>query len=206
MQRVASTVPVLALAGLLAAASSPSREEVMTHLTKMRSTQRGMMNIAPKEGEYLAGLIRELNAKRVLEIGTSNGYSGIWLALGLRDTGGRLITLENHTGRHGLAQENFKATGVAGLIDSRLTDALQEIPKLDGPFDMVFIDAWKPDYIKYLRMVLPKVRTGGIIAAHNVDSQASEMSDYLDAIRNSPELRTEFIKLSRSGISVSRKQ
>jgi len=186
--------------------ADPPREEVLAHLQKMRFTQRGMMNVAPSEGEHLSKLVEKLNAKRVLEIGTSNGYSGIWLALGLRQTGGKLITMEIDKGRHSLAQVNFRTAGMDGIVDSRLTDALQELPGLEGPFDLVFIDAWKPDYIRYLQMALPKVRSGGAIAAHNVDSQAHEMGDFLEAIKTHPELRTEFVRAGPSGISVSYKK
>ena len=114
-----------------------------------------MWNIAPSEGEYLSNLVQKLKAQRVLEIGTSNGYSAIWLALGLRETGGQLITLEINRRRYSLAQNNFEAAGIDGLIDSRLADAVEEVPKLEGPFDFVFIDANKQDYVKYLEMVLP---------------------------------------------------
>ena len=171
----------------------------------MRRTERGMMNVAPAEGEYLAGLVKELNARQVLEIGTSNGYSGIWLAMALRKTGGKLITLEVDTERHALAQNNFQATGLADVIDSRLADALIEIQTLQGPFDLVFIDAWKPDYIRYLKAVLPKVRSGGVIAAHNVDSHPQIMQDFLSAVKTHPGLRTEFVHKGPSGLSISYK-
>jgi caffeoyl-CoA O-methyltransferase len=208
-------VPVAILSLLLAALpllcaaadpATPTRAAVLAHLDKMRAGERGMMNIAPAEGEYLSDLVVKLGAKRVLEIGTSNGYSGIWLALGLRQTGGKLITLDVDKGRRTLALQNFKATGMDDIVDSRLTDALKEIPQIEGPFDLVFIDAWKPDYIRYLKMVLPKVRSGGVITAHNVKSQASEMPDFLEAIQNSPELKTEFVNVGPSGLSVSYKK
>ena len=191
---------------MLVSAAGPSYEDVMRHLEKMRAEQKGMMNVAPAEGEHLKGLVTQLGAKRVLEIGTSNGYSGIWLALGLRETGGKLITLDIDEGRYRLAQENFKATGMAPLIDSRLTDALKELPQLDGPFDLVFIDAWKADYPKYLEIILPKVRSGGIVAAHNVDSHREELADFIDTVKNHPQLETQFVRKGRAGLSVSVKK
>ena len=189
-----------------AEAPRPDRKAVLAHLEKMRADERGMMNIAPSEGEYLSSLVVKLKAKRVLEIGTSNGYSGIWLALGLRETGGKLITLDIDMGRQALARSNFKIAGLDDIIDARLTDALKAIPGIAGPFDVVFIDAWKPDYIRYLKLVQPKVRSGGAIAAHNVKSQASEMREFLEAIQNDPDLRTEFITVGPSGLSVSYKK
>jgi len=183
-----------------------TREKILIHLEAMRAAERGMMNVAPSEGEFLAGLVKKVDAKRVLEIGTSNGYSGIWMASALRETGGRLTTLEIDDGRHALAVKNFRAAGVADIVDSRLTDALQELTRIEGPFDMVFIDAWKPDYFKYLQLVLPKVRPGGVIAAHNVTSSPGPMSDFLEAIKTNPSLRTEFATPGPGGFSVSYKK
>jgi predicted O-methyltransferase YrrM len=206
------TTPALAtLLAVLFASGAPqrprmSRQQILDHLTKMRATERGMMNVAPAEGEYLSGLVKKLQAKRVLEIGTSNGYSGIWFVLGLRETGGKLITLDLDEGRRSLALKNFKATGVDDIIDSRLGDALKTIPTLQGPFEIVFIDAWKPDYKKYLDLVLPMVPSGGVIVAHNVESHPQEMPDFLEAIKTSPQLRTEWVKVGPSGLSLSWKK
>ena len=187
-------------------APAPNRQQILDHLAKMRATEKGMMNVAPAEGEYLSNLVRQLQARRVLEIGTSNGYSGIWFALGLRETGGKLLTLDIDEPRRSLALKNFKATGMTDLIESRLGDALKILPTLSGPFELVFIDAWKPDYKKYLDMTLALVPSGGVIAAHNVDSHPSEMPDFLEAIRSHPQLKTEFVRVGPAGLSVSHKR
>ena len=184
----------------------PSREQILEHLARMRATERGMMNVAPQEGEYLSELVKNLKARRVLEIGTSNGYSGIWLALGLRETGGKLLTLDVDEPRRSLALKNFKATGMSDLVESRLGDALKILPALKGPFELVFIDAWKPDYKKYLELILPMVPLGGVIAAHNVDSHPQEMQDFLEAIQNHPQLQTEMVRVGPAGLSISYKK
>ena len=186
--------------------AQPTRQQILDHLAKMRATEKGMMNVSPAEGEYLSELVKKLKARRVLELGTSNGYSGIWIAMALRETGGRLITLDLDEGRRSLALKNFKATGFDDLIESRLGDALKMIPALQGPFELVFIDAWKPDYKKYLDLSLPLVPSGGIIAAHNVDSHPQEMQDFLEAIKTHPQLKTEFVKVGSAGLSVSYKK
>ncbi len=184
-----------------------SREEITAHLEHMRAGQRGMMNIAPAEGEYLENLIRETDARRVLEIGTSNGYSAIWMGLGLRETDGRLITLEIDEGRHRLALENFHTTGMEGIIEARLADALKEIPRLEGPYDLVFIDAWKPDYVRYLELILPLVRPGGVIAAHNVFHTGMDgIREYRSAIDNHPQLETLYVREGSAGMSISVKK
>jgi len=199
-----SAIILLPLA-LCAQNAKPGRAAILEQLDKIRAAERGL-SIMPAEGEYLSSLVTKLNARRVLEIGTASGYSGAWLGLALRETGGRLITLEVDQERHSRAVRNFRTLGLDDLIDARLTDALKEIPKLAGPFDLVFIDAWKPDYAKYLELTLPMVRSGGIIIAHNVRSQAREMPEFLAAIQNNPALKTEFVEVTRSGFSVSTKK
>jgi predicted O-methyltransferase YrrM len=163
------------------------------------------MNIAPREGRYLHDLIIENDLKAGLEIGTSNGYSALWLGMAFRQTGGNLITIEYNQARAREAMEKFQEAGLDDRIDLRLQDALEAIPALTGPFDFVFIDGWKEDYLDYLELVLPKVRPGGYIAAHNVTDQRTGMADFIRAIASHPNLKTEFLPISRSGISVSRK-
>jgi caffeoyl-CoA O-methyltransferase len=184
-------------------AQNLSNEQIEAHLAKMREAEPGMMNVAPAEGQYLYGLVKKLDAKRVLELGTSNGYSGIWFAMRLRETGGKLITLDIDRGRHELAKKNFAATGLVSVIDSRLTDAIEATKSIEGPFDLVFIDAWKPDYITYYNNVVGKVRKGGAIAAHNVHSHPHEMQDFLSKITSEPAVETEFISVGSAGLSIS---
>jgi caffeoyl-CoA O-methyltransferase len=126
-----------------------------------------MLNVPPEHGKFLWSMAGATNAQRVLEIGTSDGYSTIWIARAVSETSGKIITLEIDEERHKEAVENFKKAGFDKIIDARLGDALKEIPKLEGQFDFIFIDAWKPDYIKYYQMVMPKLKPGGLMLAHN---------------------------------------
>jgi predicted O-methyltransferase YrrM len=125
--------------------------------------------------------------------------------MAFRHTGGNLITIEDNQARAREAMENFREAGLVDRIDLRLEDALEAIPALAGPFDFVFIDALEEEYLDYLELVLPKVRPGGYIAAHNVTDQRSSMADFIRAITSRPNLETEFLPLTPSGISVSRK-
>ncbi len=174
-------------------------------LAWMPTNQTGMLNVNANEGAFLRDLVVKAKAKRALEIGTSNGYSSIWLALGLRRTGGHLLTLEINEEKIKLAQENFRQAGVDSLITLKPGDALQEIPRLEGPFQFVFIDAWKPDYIKYLAMVLPLVPPGGIIAAHNVTNNRDQLQDFIRAVQTNPQLKTTIENPGPGGFSVSTK-
>ncbi len=126
------------------------------------------MSVRPEEGRFLQFLVRACGARRVVEIGTLGGFSGIWLARAL-PAGGRLVTLEIEPRHAEVARENFALAGVAERIEVRVGDANQSLRRLaaEGPFDFCFIDADKPSYDAYLDWALANIRPGGIIAAHN---------------------------------------
>ncbi|MFC1850401.1 O-methyltransferase [candidate division CSSED10-310 bacterium] len=165
--------------------------------------ERGGMNIPAQDGRFLYDLIIEKGYRRGLEIGTSNGYSTLWLGLAFQKTGGTVITIEIEPQRAREARRNFKKAGLDGVIDSRINDAFKEIPTIKGEFDFIFLDAWKPDYIRFLKMLTPRIRPGGAITAHNVISQSQSMKDFLDALHHDPDLKTTIHKTSAAGISVS---
>jgi len=197
-------LPVLALSLLLA---TPYNEaEARSYMDAMRKDARRNMSVDPVDGAYFYKLTTQLKAKRVLEIGTSTGYSGAWFAMALMKTGGKLITLEIDPDRHAEARKNFEAMGLAPIIDARLCNALVELPKLEGPFDIVFIDAWKPDYLKYYELTIHKLRPGGVVLAHNTKNVAGPMRDFLDRIKTDPTVRTEFLEESIQGLSISWKK
>jgi len=168
--------------------------------------QTGMLNVTTGEGEFLREQVIKVNAQRALEIGTSNGYSSMWIALGCRQTGGRLTTVEIDDAKVKLATENFRAAGVDSLVTLVHGDALREVPRLQGPFEFVFIDAWKQDYVKYLALVLPMVPPGGVIMAHNTTDLRSQMRDFIERIQTDPQLKTTFVDAGPGGFSVSVKQ
>ena len=161
------------------------------------------MNVPVKDGRFLHDFIVEHGFKRGLEIGTFTGYSTLWLGLGFQKTGGKIFTIEIDPSYGEVARENFRKAGLEEVIESRINDALEEIPRIEGTFDFVFIDAWKPDYLKYLRLLRGRIRPGGAVIAHNVTNHARDMKDYLDAIRNDTGLETTFNEISAEGMSIS---
>ncbi len=165
--------------------------------------RHGGMNVPAADGRLLYDIIMEHGYQRGLEIGTSNGYSALWLGLAFKETGGKLITIEIEPQRAREARGNFEHAGLQDVIESRVNDALKEIPNLEGEFDFVFIDAWKPDYQKYLELILPKMKPGGVITAHNVTSQGGSMQGFLEEIHNNPKLETMIDRSSRAGVSIS---
>ena len=203
---VSLMVFVLLFASLPAQRNDPFQgitDEKVLPMLKHLPYRHGGMNVPAEDGRLLYDIILDKRYKRGLEIGTSNGYSALWLGMAFKKTGGNLITLEIEPQRAREARDNFGHAGLDDIIESRINDALKEIPALVGKFDFVFIDAWKPDYMKYLELILPKMKPGGVITAHNVTSQGSSMRDFLDEIQQNPKFRTTIDRSSRAGVSIS---
>ena len=181
-------------------------ESVRQFLESKRNTWYDM-NIPESDGKVLHDLIIKNNYTRALEIGTSTGHSGIWIAWALSKTGGKLITIEINEGRHKKARENFKEAGLEKYIDARHADAHKLVPKLEGPFDFVFSDADKDWYTTYLKLLLPKLEAGGCFTAHNVSNRYMRgIRDFLDYVKSLPNMETTIDRSSRSGISISYKK
>jgi caffeoyl-CoA O-methyltransferase len=166
------------------------------------------MNVPESDGQLLHDLVITGGYTRALEIGTSTGRSGIWIALALSKTGGKLTTIDIDQGRHSEAVRNFKDAGVGAFIDARLADAHELVPKLEGPFDFVFIDADKEWYTNYVRAVIPKLAIGGCIAAHNVypgrGRRGGGMTgDYYEYVSGLPFLETT---VTEGGVAISYKR
>jgi predicted O-methyltransferase YrrM len=164
-----------------------------------------MANVDTLHGRLLRILTEAVNAQRVVEIGTANGYSGLWICLGLQTTGGKLITHEIDTHRASLARENFKRAGVENLVTVVEGDAHQTVTRLKEPIDILFIDADKAGYPDYLAKLLPLVRPGGLILADNV-SRPSPSPEFLKAITTDPNLETVFLNMQSTGISLTIKK
>lgn len=154
-----------------------------------RNQRRGMMNVPIEDGRVLRLLTEAAGAKHVVEIGTSNGYSGIWFCLALRSTGGKLTTHEIDDYRASLARENFKRAGVDNLVTLIMGDAHETVKNIKEPIDVLFLDADKEGYTYYLNKLLPLVRPGGLILAHNIDMVGQ---DFIKAITTNPNLETVF--------------
>ena len=166
------------------------------------------MNVPASDGQILYDLIIQNNYKKALEIGTSTGHSGIWMAWALSKTGGKLITIDIDEDRYREAMENFKEAGVSDYIDARLADAHKLVPELTGPFDFVFCDADKNWLTNYIKAVLPKLEKGGCFTAHNVSdlNRTGGIAEFKEYIENEPGLKTTYAKDSRAGISISYKK
>jgi caffeoyl-CoA O-methyltransferase len=191
-----------------AAPASPGQVDpaLATLLAEIKAAEKGQFAVSPEDGQFLRMLVASTGRRRALEIGAASGYSAIWIGMGLRDTGGTLVTIEYDPVRAKEAVDNVRRAGLSDIVQVIAGDAFQEIPKLTGTFDCVFVDAWKRDYIKFFEMTYPRLDRGGLFLGHNVINKKSEMSDFLERISTHPDLFTSIVAPGGEGVSVSFKR
>jgi predicted O-methyltransferase YrrM len=160
--------------------------------------------IGPVKGKYLADTVRRFHVKNVLEVGTLIGYSAILIASNLPQEG-RVITIERKPESAKRAEENISKAGLADQIEVHVGNALTVIPHTNGKFDMVFLDATKDEYLKYLKLSENKLEKGGVVFADNVKIFAHEMRDYLDYVRDSGRYKSEYVDVGFDGVEISAK-
>ena len=219
-QRASAAIAVVLAVALVAGAQQrPSRQlpaetaplakteaekrifEVMDQMVKAR---RLFANVPMADGRMLRLLTEGVGAKHVVEIGTSTGYSGLWFCVALQKTGGKLTTFEIDAGRAATARDHFKQAGVDRLVTLIEGDAHQNVTRLKEPIDVLFIDADKEGYADYLNKLLPLVRPGGLILAHNVN-MAAVAEDYVKQVTTNPDLETVFY-LQGAGLGITLKK
>jgi predicted O-methyltransferase YrrM len=196
-------VPGVQRAPGVSGASSDVPSDVVKILQQIKAADKDQLAVSEEDGRFLRVMIAASGAKRALEIGAADGYSAIWIGLGLRQTGGRLTTIEYDPVRARGAADNVRGAGLADIVTVVPGDAFQQIPKMAGTVDFVFLDAWKRDYKRFLDLVMPRLEPRALFLAHNVANKQSEMRDFLDAIHNDPRLLTSIVKPANEGMSVS---
>jgi len=199
-------ISALAVTAALLCGAAPLRgqqADLNKILADIRARDKGQLAISEEDGRFLRILIASTGRKRALEIGGASGYSAIWMAQGLRATGGKLVTIEYDPVRAKELAGNIARAGMTDVVQVISGDAFAEIPKLSGTFDFVFLDAWKRDYKKFLDLVYPRLDKGGLFTAHNVVNKKGEMGDFLDAIERNPSLWTAIVSPASEGISIS---
>jgi len=192
-----------ALSAQQPASTSVVAPEVQKVMRQIKSADTDLLAVSEEDGRFLRVMIASSGAKRALEIGGANGYSAIWIGLGLRQTGGHLTSIEYDPARAKAAAENVRNAGLSYVVTVVAGDAFKEIPKLQGTFDFVFLDAWKRDYKRFLDLVFPRLDPHGLFLAHNVVNKKNEMTDFLSAIQNDPRMFTSIVTPSGEGISIT---
>ena len=198
---------VIGAVGLAMATSARAQTpEVQKLLAEIKAKDKGLLAVSEEDGRFLRLMVASSGAKHALEIGGASGYSAIWIGMGLRETGGRLVTIEYDPVRAKELAENIRRAGLTDIVQVVAGDAFQQIPKVPGTFDFVFLDAWKKDYKRFLDMVAPRLDKHGLFLAHNVVNKRSEMGDFLDAIQTQTMFWTTIVSPSGEGMSVSLKR
>ena len=193
-------VAVVALPFVALSAQPPDLQKL---LGEIKARDKGQLAVSEEDGRFLRLLIASSGAKHALEIGGASGYSAIWMGTALRETGGRLVTIEYDGARAKELAENVRKAGLADIVQVVSGDAFREIPKIPGTFDFVFLDAWKKDYRRFFDLVYPRLDAGGLFVAHNVVNKRREMGDFLDVVETHPSLWTTIVSPSGEGMSVS---
>jgi len=183
-----------------------AEKRIITVMEEMYVNQsRGTENVLPEDGRLLRMLTEILGARHAVELGTGNGYSSLWFCLALRSTGGKLTTHEIDPKRIALAKEKFQCAGVENLATLVDGDAYETIERLVGRIDLLLLDAEKEGFTDYLTKLLPQVRIGGLIIAHDSSRRVHMMYDHFQAIGSNADLETVFVGASRWGMFVTRK-
>ncbi len=191
----------------LTAAPLPKNDAEKKILDVLEEMQRQGLGIGvPRDdGRLLRLLAESINAKSVVELGTYHGYSGLWFCLALRNTGGKLTTFEIEPANAEISRGNFKKAGVESLVTIVEGDAHKELSRLKDPVDLVFIDADKGGYLDYFNKLLPLVRPGGLIVAHNIDPGMAN-PEFVKAITSEKAVDSVVINTGSGGISVTLKK
>ena len=178
-------------------------QEILIELEKKK---KEFWNISRTTAMFLYNFIVDGNIKNVIEVGTSNGYSGIWIAKALKKTGGKLTTIEFYDKRLNIAKENFEKCGVADIITTKQGDAatiLEYLPE-DFKIDFAFVDANKAQYVKFFRFIDPHLVKGGYIACDNVISHSTKVQSFLSDIGTNPDYENVVLPLP-AGLSLGKK-
>lgn len=182
-------------------AKDDAEKRVLAVIQDAERSGRLFASVPPTDGRMLRLLAEAVGAKHVVEVGTSTGYSGLWFCLALEKTGGRLTTFEIDPGRAATARRHFQQAGVDRFVTLIEGDAHQNVSRVKEPIDVLFLDADKEGYLNYLEKLLPQVRPGGLILAHNVNM----VGDYVERVTHDPNLETVFY-MQGGGLSITLKK
>ena len=183
------------------AGNTEPEKRIIATLDDIVKDHHTYLSVPPQDGKALRMFAEAIGARNAVEIGTSTGYSGLWLCLALRRTGGHLTTFEIDRERAAMAREHFREAGVENMVTIVQGNAHEQVAKVEGPVDLAFIDADKDGYVDYLNKLLPLVRPGGLILAHNIEMAPA----YVKLVTTNPGLETIFYR-EGAGLGVTLKE
>lgn len=183
---------------------SEQERRILEVIAEYDRTQRGgSLSVPFEDGRLLRIFAESIGARHVVEIGTSFGYSGLWLAMALRATGGRLTTFEIDEGRQARARVNFERAGVLPMVTLVLGDAHAKVAGIKAEVDMVFSDADKEGYLDYFQKLSPALKPGGLFVTHNMDAASA---NYLQALSTTPDFESTLVNVGSGDLAVTVKK
>lgn len=198
-------------------AQDDAEQRILDTLQEMFAGER-FRNVSVTDGRLLRLFAEAVDAKRIVEIGTSTGESAVWLALAVQSTGGHICTHEIDEGRAEIAKRNFNQAGVDQQITLILGDAHETVKRYSDPgdplfvdrdrqqsIDILFLDADKQGYIDYMEKLMPLIRPGGLIIAHNMNTRQAD-AQFVKAITENPQLETLILLKEGTGVGVTLKK
>ena len=169
-----------------------------------RATERPrtMLNLEPASAQLISILVRASGVTRAVEIGTSNAYSTIWLAWSLAPAGGKIVSIDRNPDKHALARENLRRANFMDRVELRTGDAAEIVRQLEGPFDLVFLDADRRNFPEQIQILLPKLSWKALVIADNVLSHPEEIGEYLKLISSLPDFQHTIVPVGK-GLSIA---
>lgn len=197
-QTLLSLLTLTALCASLASLPAADYKGVSTEARQrlFKEFKRIGLNTAPGDAMFLRILVETRGAKRGVEVGSATGYGAVNMGIAFERTGGHLVTIDIDPKMVEATRENVKKFGLEKTVTAVEGDALKELPKLEGEFDFVFLDALKSDYLKYLQAIAPKLKAGALVVADNVIRSAGEMKDFLEFMQTSPDYEMVIVRSS----------
>jgi predicted O-methyltransferase YrrM len=202
------SLAVLSFAGLMVYAADQNKTSPEFRKQFLDNFNRTSLNTTPGDAMMLRILVEASGAKRGVEVGSASGFGAINMGIAFERTGGHLWTHDINPAAVKETRENLAKVGMESIVTVVEGDALKTLPNIEGPVDFVFIDALKQDYLKYLKILEPKLKVGAVVVADNVIQSARAMKDYLDYVQTSPDYDTVTIRASmekNDGMTVSYK-
>ena len=158
-------------------------QQGQTNDERQEDRRQKMLNLEPETAQFVSFLARSSKRTRILEIGTSNGYSTCWLAWSAQQTGGHVTSIDREPYKHALAEANLRRAGLRELVELRCGDATELVAGLPGPFDCVFFDADRYSAPAQLALLLPKLTPDALLLADNAISHPAEIAGYIETIQ-----------------------
>jgi caffeoyl-CoA O-methyltransferase len=176
-----------------------SRLEARDAYERERGVARSerLRQITPEVGRLLHTLVLAAKPRVILEIGTSGGYSTIWLATAARVISGRVTTLEIDPAKVGLAEENLRGAGLTGVVNVRLGDAFAYLRDLDTQVDFTFLDAEKEDYLGFYELIVPLMNPGAVLVADNLISHELDLAEFRERALSDERLSAVIVPIGR---------